>query len=154
MVVSAFRELGHMLRGPRTRLGLGRRPASRRGKARRSPVVLAQVGVLGEELESRIETSGTDLACEPPRGYVAVFEEDVVRHYQDFLTRRRAQRRADEYTTPTGGGVGRTGTGPARPAPRAEHEGWTGEIEGIDLTLRLLAEKKASAERAGRTRPA
>jgi hypothetical protein len=37
---------------------------------------------------------------------------------------------------------------------RAEHEGWTGEIEGIDLTLRLLAEKKAAAERAGRTRPA
>jgi hypothetical protein len=37
---------------------------------------------------------------------------------------------------------------------RAEHEGWTGEIEGIDLTLRLLAEKKAAAERAGRARPA
>jgi hypothetical protein len=37
---------------------------------------------------------------------------------------------------------------------RAEHEGWTGEIEGIDLTLCLLAEKKASAERAGRTQPA
>jgi hypothetical protein len=37
---------------------------------------------------------------------------------------------------------------------RAEHEGWTGEIEGINLTLRLLAEKKAAAERAGRTRPA
>jgi len=36
---------------------------------------------------------------------------------------------------------------------RAEQEGWTGEIEGIDLTLRLLAEKKAAAERAGRTRP-
>jgi hypothetical protein len=27
-------------------------------------------------------------------------------------------------------------------------------IEGIDLTLRLLAEKKAAAERTGRTRPA
>jgi hypothetical protein len=37
---------------------------------------------------------------------------------------------------------------------RAEYEGWTGEIEGIDLTLRLLAEKKAAAERAGSTRPA
>jgi hypothetical protein len=36
---------------------------------------------------------------------------------------------------------------------RTEHEGWTGEIEGINLTLRLLAEKKAAAERAGRTRP-
>jgi hypothetical protein len=37
---------------------------------------------------------------------------------------------------------------------RAEHEGWIGEIEGIDLTLRLLAEKKAAAERAASTRHA
>jgi hypothetical protein len=37
---------------------------------------------------------------------------------------------------------------------RAEHEGWTGEIEGINLTLRLLADKKAAAGRANRTRPA
>jgi hypothetical protein len=29
----------------------------------------------------------------------------------------------------------------------AEHEGWTGEIEGIDLTLWLLGEKKAAAAR-------
>jgi hypothetical protein len=35
---------------------------------------------------------------------------------------------------------------------RAVHEGWTGEIERIDLTLRLLAGTKA-AERAARTRP-
>jgi integrase len=31
------------------------------------------------------------------QGYVAVFEEDTVRHYQDFLARRRALRPGDEY---------------------------------------------------------
>src|SRR5439155_18793243 len=31
------------------------------------------------------------------RGYVAVFNEDVVRHYQGFLDRRRQARPADEY---------------------------------------------------------
>ncbi len=31
---------------------------------------------------------------------------------------------------------------------RAQHEGRTGEIEGVDLTLRLLEEKKAAATRA------
>ena len=30
-------------------------------------------------------------------GYVAVFNEDVVRHYQEFLDRRRKVRSADEY---------------------------------------------------------
>jgi hypothetical protein len=30
---------------------------------------------------------------------------------------------------------------------RASAEGWRGEIEGIDLTLRLLREKQAAAER-------
>ena len=30
---------------------------------------------------------------------------------------------------------------------RASAEGWLGEIEGIDLTLRLLREKQATAER-------
>jgi hypothetical protein len=43
---------------------------------------------------------------------------------------------------------------PNRRRRRAKLEGWTGEIEGIDLTLKLLAEKKAAAERANRTRPA
>jgi hypothetical protein len=32
---------------------------------------------------------------------------------------------------------------------RASAEGWLGEIEGIDLTLRLLREKQAAAERIG-----
>lgn len=30
---------------------------------------------------------------------------------------------------------------------RAEAEGWLGEIEGIDLTLTLLRDKRAQAER-------
>ena len=123
-----------------------------------------------------------------------MFEEDTVRHYQDFLARRRALRPADEY-------------GPVRPEEwsefeehfdkrkvelgncdrpygspcqhehacircpmlrvnpgmlprldeletdlqarreRASAEGWLGEIEGIDLTLRLLREKQATAQR-------
>jgi site-specific recombinase XerD len=41
------------------------------------------------------------LDLQTTQGYVAIFEEDQVRHYQDFLARRRAQRPADEYTTPT-----------------------------------------------------
>jgi hypothetical protein len=32
------------------------------------------------------------LNVQTTRGYVAVFDEDVVRHYQEFLDRRRAQR--------------------------------------------------------------
>ena len=35
------------------------------------------------------------------RGYVAVFNEDLVRHYQAFLDRRRQLRPADEYRPPT-----------------------------------------------------
>jgi hypothetical protein len=37
------------------------------------------------------------LNLETTRGYVAVFDEDVVRHYQDFLARRRALRPSEEY---------------------------------------------------------
>lgn len=37
------------------------------------------------------------LDLETTRGYVAVFEEDVVRHYQAHLQRRRAMRPTDEY---------------------------------------------------------
>ncbi|MFE1479019.1 recombinase [Streptomyces cyaneofuscatus] len=33
---------------------------------------------------------------------------------------------------------------------RAEHEGWKGEIEGIDLTLQLLRQKHADATRFAR----
>jgi hypothetical protein len=37
------------------------------------------------------------LNLQTTRGYVAVFNEDVVRHYQEFLDRRRQARSADEY---------------------------------------------------------
>lgn len=37
------------------------------------------------------------LNVQTTRGYVAVFDEDVVRHYQQFLHRRRTQRPAEEY---------------------------------------------------------
>jgi Phage integrase family len=37
------------------------------------------------------------LNLQTTRGYVAVFNEDVVRHYQEFLDRRRKARSADEY---------------------------------------------------------
>jgi hypothetical protein len=35
------------------------------------------------------------------RGYVAVVDEDLIRHYQTFLDRRRAQRPAEEYRPTT-----------------------------------------------------
>ena len=41
------------------------------------------------------------LNLQTTRGYVAVFNEDVVRHYQAFLDRRRQARPADEYRTVT-----------------------------------------------------
>jgi site-specific recombinase XerC len=37
------------------------------------------------------------LDLETTRGYVAVFEEDVIRHYQAHLARRRTMRPAEEY---------------------------------------------------------
>ena len=37
------------------------------------------------------------LNLQTTRGYVAVFNEDVVRHYQEFLDRRRQARSTDEY---------------------------------------------------------
>jgi hypothetical protein len=41
------------------------------------------------------------LDVQTTQGYVAVFEEDMVRHYQDFLARRRGLRPTDEYQAPT-----------------------------------------------------
>ncbi|MFD6314921.1 tyrosine-type recombinase/integrase [Streptomyces nigra] len=35
------------------------------------------------------------------RGYVAVFDEDVISHYHQFLARRRAARPTEEYREPT-----------------------------------------------------
>ncbi|HEX8858342.1 MAG TPA: site-specific integrase [Actinomycetes bacterium] len=42
------------------------------------------------------------LNVQTTRGYVAVFDEDIIAHYQQFLDRRRAQRPAREYRNPTG----------------------------------------------------
>ena len=41
------------------------------------------------------------LSIETTRGYVAVFDDDIVRHYQEFLDRRRDQRPTEEYRDPT-----------------------------------------------------
>jgi site-specific recombinase XerD len=41
------------------------------------------------------------LDVQTTRGYVAVFEEDIVAHYQQFLDRRRARRPEGEYRAPT-----------------------------------------------------
>ncbi|MGV0109001.1 tyrosine-type recombinase/integrase [Arthrobacter sp. CP30] len=131
------------------------------------------------------------------QGYVAIFEEDTVRHYQDYLARRRAQRPTDEYTGVTEqewadfeehfdkrkvelGSCARPYGTPCQHEhacircpvlqvdpkvlprlqdieedlhqrrARAKAEGWEGEIEGIDLTMRLLQEKIAEASRTPR----
>lgn len=128
------------------------------------------------------------------RGYVAVFNEDLVRHYQSFLDRRRSQRAADEYRPATDeewtefeehfdkrkvelGNCARPYGTPCqhehacircpmlhvdpKMIPRldelesdllarrahAESQGWLGEIEGIDLTLSFLRNKRARARR-------
>jgi len=131
------------------------------------------------------------------RGYVAVFNEDVVRHYQGFLDRRRQARPSDEYRPVTEpewlgfeqhfdqrkvelGGCARPYGTPcqhehsclrctmlninpkmlprldeieddllARRA-RAEHEAWLGEVEGIDLTLTFLRQKRDETQRLAR----
>ncbi|MCP2365806.1 site-specific recombinase XerD [Nonomuraea thailandensis] len=41
------------------------------------------------------------LDIQTTRGYVAVFDDDVIAHYQDFLDRRRARRPDSEYRQPT-----------------------------------------------------
>lgn len=123
-------------------------------------------------------------------GYVTVFQEDVIRHYQAHLANRRAVRPAGDYRPITGpewtefeehfdkrkvelGQCGRPYATPCehehacircpmlRVDPKmidrldeiqddliarkahAETEGWLGEIEGIDLTLRFLVDKRA-----------
>jgi hypothetical protein len=41
------------------------------------------------------------LDLQTTQGYVAVFEEDMIQHYQEFLARRRELRPADEYVEVT-----------------------------------------------------
>jgi site-specific recombinase XerD len=134
------------------------------------------------------------LNLQTTRGYVAVFNEDVVRHYQEYLGQRRSARPADEYRNVTKqewtefeehfdkrkvelGGCARPYGTPcqhehsclrcpmlainpkmlprldeieedllARRA-RAAHEAWLGEVEGIDLTLTYLRQKRDETKR-------
>ncbi|WP_197289116.1 site-specific integrase [Nocardia sp. NRRL S-836] len=137
------------------------------------------------------------LSLQTTQGYVAVFAEDVIRHVQDFLVRRRTMRPEEEYRPATEqewsefeehfdkrkvelGSCGRPyGTDcPHEHAclrcaqlhvnpkmlprldeletdleerrKRAESEGWLGEIEGVDRTLRCLRDKRADALRLTR----
>lgn len=137
------------------------------------------------------------LSIQTTRGYVAVFEEDVVRHYQRFLVDRRELRPVEEYRAATEtemaefeehfdkrkvelGSCARPYGTPCQHEhacircpmldvnpkmlprlqeleddlgerrARAVAEGWLGEIEGIDLTLRFLANKRARAQRLTR----
>jgi len=140
------------------------------------------------------------LNLETTRGYVAVFNEDVVRHYQAFLDRRRQARPADEYREVTRpewlgfeehfdqrkvelGGCARPYGTPCQHEHaclrcpmininpkmlprldeieddlqarrgRAAHEGWLGEVEGIDLTLTFLRQKRDQTRRLARIAP-
>ena len=140
------------------------------------------------------------LNLETTRGYVAVFNEDVIRHYQAFLDRRRQARPAGEYRTVTQpewlgfeehfdqrkvelGGCARPYGTPCQHEHaclrcpmininpkmlprideieddlqarriRAAHEGWPGEIEGIDLTLTFLRQKRDQTRRLARIAP-
>jgi integrase len=140
------------------------------------------------------------LNIETTRGYVAVFNEDVIRHYQAFLDRRRQARPADEYRAVTPpewlgfeehfdqrkvelGGCARPYGTPCQHEhaclrcpmltinpkmmprldeieddlqarrSRAEHEGWLGEIVGIDLTLTFLRQKRDQTRRLARVAP-
>ena len=134
------------------------------------------------------------LDVQTTHGYVTVFNEDVIRHYQTHLANRRTARPATEYRPATStewdefeahfdkrkvelGQCGRPYATPCEhehacircpmlqidPAmlerldeidtdlitrrAQAETEGWLGELEGIDLTRRFLADKRADAHR-------
>jgi integrase len=140
------------------------------------------------------------LNLQTTRGYVAVFNEDVVRHYQEFLGRRRTSRPEDEYRDATEkewrefeehfdkrkvelGGCARPYGTPCQHEhaclrcpmlninpkmlprldeievdlltrrARAEHEAWLGEVEGIDLTLTFLRQKREATKRLVRVAP-
>ncbi|MFD3458296.1 tyrosine-type recombinase/integrase [Nocardia fluminea] len=140
------------------------------------------------------------LNLETFRGYVTVFNEDIVRHYQAHLDRRRQLRPTEEYrpTTDTewtefqahfdkrrvelGGCARPYGTGCKHEhacircpmlnvnpkmlsrlddietdlidrRTRAEQEAWQGEIEGLDLTLTFLRQKRDQTQRLARLTP-
>ncbi|MCT9113171.1 site-specific integrase [Streptomyces mirabilis] len=137
------------------------------------------------------------LNLQTTRGYVTVFNEDIVKHYQEFLMRRRALRPQEEYRDATRGEwkefeehfdkrkvelgscsrpygspcahehacircpmlhispkmvprLDEIETDLRQRRERAEHEGWRGEIEGIDLTMSFLQAKRIEALRSQR----
>ncbi|MEG8184603.1 phage integrase family protein [Nocardia terpenica] len=137
------------------------------------------------------------LSIETFRGYVTVCDEDLVRHYQAHLEKRRTLRPPEEYREVTAdewndfqehfdkrkvelGGCARPhGTGCQHEfacvrcpmlninpkmlprleeieqdlldrRARAEQEAWLGEIEGIDLTLTFLRQKREQTQRLAR----
>ncbi|WP_433870705.1 tyrosine-type recombinase/integrase [Saccharopolyspora sp. CA-218241] len=140
------------------------------------------------------------LNVQTTRTYVGVFEEDVVRHYHDFLQQRRTKRPVEEYRDVTSeewaefeqhfdkrkvelGSCARPYGTPCQHEhaclrcpmlhispdmiprldeleedlinrrTRAEQQGWLGEIEGLDLTLKFLRDKRDDTQRlAGITR--
>lgn len=66
------------------------------------------------------------LDIQTAQGYVTLFNEDVVRLdeiHEDLITRRG----------------------------QAESEGWLGELEGVDLTLRFRQEKRIDTQRLARS---
>ncbi|WP_332603162.1 site-specific integrase [Arthrobacter sp. S2(2024)] len=140
------------------------------------------------------------LDVQTTHGYVTVFQEDVIRHYQAHLAGRRAARPGREYRSPTStewaefeehfdkrkvelGNCGRPYATPCEHehacircpmlqidpgmidrldeintdliARRelAQTKGWLGELEGIDLTLRFLKDKRADAQKSARRGP-
>lgn len=137
------------------------------------------------------------LNLETFRGYVTIFDEDVIRHYQAHLAKRRTLRADDEYPQVTetewrefeehfdkrkvelGGCARPYGTPCAHEhacircpmlnvnpqmlarldqieadliarRERASSEQWLGEIEGIDLTLIFLRQKRVETQRLTR----
>ncbi|MET3948688.1 integrase [Arthrobacter sp. UYCu512] len=140
------------------------------------------------------------LDLQTTHGYVTVFQEDVIRHYQTHLAGRRAARAAREYRTASTtewaefeehfdkrkvelGNCGRPYATPCEHehacircpllqvdpgmigrldeintdliARRelAQTKGWLGELEGIDLTLQFLQDKRADAHRLAKLGP-
>ena len=140
------------------------------------------------------------LDVQTTHGYVTVFQEDVIRHYQAHLAGRRAARPAREYRGATDtewaefeehfdkrkvelGSCGRPYATPCEHEHAcircpmlqvdpvmigrldeinedlitrrvlAETRGWVGELEGIDLTLRFLHDKRGDAQRLARLGP-
>ena len=142
---------------------------------------------IGAALLGHLDTATT-------RGYVAVFDEDLIRHYQSYLARRRSLRPDNEYRPATDeewtefeehfekrrvelGNCARPYGTPCEHEhacircpmlhidpkmlprldelerdllarrERAEDEGWLGEIDGLDLTLSFLRDKRTRARR-------